>query len=196
MSVLLESGAHAPATSGWDIVTLQRSPADVHVDYLPGGVRVQVSDGPGPPRPRLASGSTPTWPGSGCTEAWLASDGTAVVRAHDAPPVLLVSGSGARLLPPAPDIDEPVVVAPRDLLVFCSAGVLERLPAGFGTVLSCSSRSVTSLARARLLEDLMVGCRHGAAVIASFTHDPYVGRHDLYDFTHDPYVQPHPQEDR
>jgi len=97
-----------------------------------------------------------------------------VVRSHLSPPALLVSASGARLLPAAPEVEETTAMTDDDLLVICSASVLESLPAGFGTILGSSTQPAAALDPAALLAELMVGAEHGAAAVTRRLRRPGV----------------------
>lgn len=147
----------------WDVETLERSAGLVHVRRNARHISVEVADSRrGTDAPQLPG--DPRWQAA-ATRARLSADGTVHVRSHLAPPALLISTSAARLLPSAPDVDETTAMTDDDLLVLCSASVLECLPAGFGTVLGSSTRPAAALDPAALLAELMADAEQGAAAV-------------------------------
>lgn len=175
MTVLATTAWSTHDTYVWDIETRERSPGLVQVRRSPRHISVEVTDGSGGDG-RLAP-ADPRW--QVATYASLSSDGTVLVRSRLAPPALLVSPAEARLLPSAPDLEETATLADDELLVLCSASVLESLPAGFGTVLGSSARHVAALDPAALLGELMSGAEHGAAaVMRRIRRDDPVSRGD------------------
>lgn len=161
MTVLATTAWSTHDTYVWDIETRERSPGLVQVRRSPRHISVEVTDGSGGDG-RLAP-ADPRW--QVATYASLSSDGTVLVRSRLAPPALLVSPADARLLPSTPDLEETAAMTDDDLLVLCSAGVLESLPAGFATVLGSSARHAAAPDPAALLDELMSGAEHGAAAV-------------------------------
>ncbi len=162
MSVLAPTTWSASSPYVWDVETRERSPGLVQVRRSVRHISVEVSDDTASALGRPAP-AAPAW--ASATRAWLCVDGMVVVRSHLSPPALLVSPSGARLLPAAPDVEETTAMTDDDLLVLCSASVLESLPAGFGTVLGSSTQPASVMDPAALLAELMAGAEHGAAAV-------------------------------
>lgn len=104
----------------WELDGFQRGSTRVDVAYDWPDVRIRVCD-------RTSGDLDPTSE----TRARLSADGTVRLGAHVAPPALLLTSAGARLIPSVPGIDEIATMGPDDLLVLCSVCVLEQLPAGF-----------------------------------------------------------------
>ena len=137
----------------WELDFFQRGPTNVHVTYNPPDVRIRVWD---------RTSDATAWRSE--THARLSADGTVRLGAHGAPPALLLSSTGARLVPSVPGIDEIATMGADDLLVLCSVCVLEHLPAGFTRLIE---GSIPSQGR-----DLLAALRHltatgaGSAVVA------------------------------
>ena len=105
----------------WELDLFQRGPTDVQFAYHPPDVRIQVCD--------RTSGSA-----AGRSEMYarLSADGTVRLGVHGgSAAVLLLTSTGARLVPSVPGIDEIATMGPDDVLVLCSVCLLEQLPAGF-----------------------------------------------------------------
>lgn len=138
----------------WVLDLFQRSPTQVEIAYDADDVHIRVTD-------TVTTRGAPT----SVTHATLSTDGTVRLGVHGAPPGLLLSPQGARLIPCLPDVDEVAVMADGDLLVLCCAGMLEQLPAGF--------RTVVDDANAGAVADLVAALRHlsnngaGGAVVAT-----------------------------
>lgn len=172
MSVLAPTNWSAFGSYDWDVETLERSPGLVQVRRSSRHITIGVTeDGDGiSGRPTPAD---PAWVSA--TRAWLSVNGTVVIRSHLAPPALLVSPSGARLLPSGPDVEGTAAMTDEDVLVLCSASVLESLPSGFGTVLGSSRHPAAALDPAALLAELMAGAQHGAAAVTRRLRRPDAG---------------------
>ena len=153
MSLTLQHGT-SWAGCPWDLDFFQRGPTNVHVTYRPPDVRIRVCD--------RTSGATQS---RSETLARLSADGTVRLGAHGAPPALLLTSTGARLVPSVPGIDEIATMEEDDLLVLCSACVLEHLPAGFARLVEGSTPSQG--------RDLLTELRHltatgaGSAVVVA-----------------------------
>ena len=152
MSLAVQDGL-SWAGCPWELDFFQRGPTDVHVAYNPPDVRIRVCD---------RTSGDPGWRSE--THARLSADGTVRLGAHGAPPALLLSPTGARLVPSVPGIDEIATMGADDLLVLCSVCVLEHLPAGFTRLVDGSTPPQG--------RDLLAALRHltatgaGCAVVA------------------------------
>jgi len=133
----------------WELDFFQRGPTNVQVAYDPPDVRIRVSD--------RTSGANES---KSEMHARLSADGTVWLGAQGAPPALLLSPTGARLVPSVPGIDEIAAMGPDDLLVLCSVCVLEHLPAGFKRLVAGSlpSQGRDLLAALRCLTANGAGC--------------------------------------
>ena len=152
------STAPVRARCDWQVETLTRATGVASVQPVGQGLLVTVADLP-------ATGGADT------TQAWLCPDGRATVRTHAAPPALLVSSTGARLLPAVPGMpgvagEDDADLLDDDILVMCSAAALQELPAGLGAILEWSPRRLGAQDPAALLRRLMAGSEVGAAVVA------------------------------
>lgn len=160
----------APSRFAWLVDSLTRASGVAEVQRDGDRLRLMVADGgrsafPASGRRRQPRTTRPC----DATEAWVFGDGRVVVRSHAAPPALLVTSSGSRLLPAAPESESSLVASDGDLLVMCSAEALGHLSAGLGGVLACSPLRVGAHDPDGLLEQLMAESDVGAAVIARCT---------------------------
>lgn len=145
--------------AGWQVDRLTRTDGVADVRRHDGCLHVTVGD-------VASAGGRATGASPDATEAWLHPGGRLVVRTHVAPPALLVTPSGARLLPTAPDVQAEVTAVDGDILIMCSAEALDHLPKGLGGILSCSPLRVGAHDPGALLAQLMDGSEFGAAVVA------------------------------
>ena len=146
------------ASCDWQVKTLTRATGVASASPVGQRLLVLVADLP-------ATGGADT------TRAWLHPDGRVTVRSQAAPPALLVSSTGARLLPAVPGVpgvagEDHADLLDDDILVMCSAAALEELPAGLGAILEWSPRRLGAHDPMALLRRLMAGCTVGAAVVA------------------------------
>lgn len=138
----------------WVLDLFQHQPAQLDVAYEATDVHIRVTDTPSVDGPTSE------------THARLSADGTVRLGVCSAPPGLLLSPAGARLIPSMPGVDEGTVMDDGDVLVLCSAGLLEQLPAGFRTGIDDPNSSG--------VPELLVAIRHltdegaGSAVVASW----------------------------
>lgn len=149
----------------WDLDILERGGGVAWAQHGPSYTRLRVADRPPPGVPARAGDLR--W--HSATEAWLSADGSVVVRASCSPPALLVSPSGARLLPAQPGAEETAQLVDGDVLLLCSAGVLDTEPTGLGQVLAWSPRRLAVHEPSALLEHLMTGVDQGAAAVVRCT---------------------------
>lgn len=145
----------------WDLDVLERGGGVAWEQHGPGFTRLRVADRPPPGMPSKAGDMR--W--ESATEAWLADDGSVVVRSHCSPPGLLVCPSGARLLPAQAGEEETAQLVEGDVLLLCSAGVLDSEPTGLGQVLAWSPRRLAAHEPSALLEHLMEDVDAGAAAV-------------------------------
>lgn len=149
----------------WDLDTLERGGGIAWAQHSPNHTRLRVADRPPPGVPARAGDLR--W--ASATQAWLSVDGSVIVRSSCAPPALLVTSCGARLLPAQPGEEETAQLVDGDLLLMCSAGVLETKPTGLGQVLAWSPRRLAVHGPGALLQHLMQGVSQGAAAVARCT---------------------------
>ena len=99
-------------------------------------------------------------------------DGHALVLAQDAPPALLVSGSGCRTLPREPGAPELLHLSPDDLVLALSCSVLEARPHLLADALQ-DPAALLDQDPGRLLADLFREVPRGAgAVLRRRPHRP------------------------
>lgn len=101
------------------------------------------------------------------TMARLARDGSATVACLQAPQALVVHHGRPQLVPHLPGLSDEVEIDSSDVLVLCSAGVLEHLPRGFGLVMDRISSSDEGLDVNRLLGEILSYAKNGAAAVVS-----------------------------
>jgi len=142
-----------PGGCRWDVNLRERRPATVDIDADNQWIQIRLTDAD----TGIGTAEPP------CIHVRLGGDGTVKLRTHRAPPALLLSQTGGRLLPTVPGAEDITVMAEDDLLMLCSADVLEHLPAGFRTVIEGSYPASTPDILAAL-DDLMADVDGGAVV--------------------------------
>lgn len=148
----------------WVVASLVRPGGSGQVRRVGTRLHLRVADGAA-----LAAGVARIDRGrSGSTDAWLHADGRVTVRCVAAPPGLHVSEAGSHLLPALPGGKDRRTMEDGDLLVMCSAGALDHMPAGYGAVLALSPLSLAATDPAGLLDHLMADSDHGAALLARY----------------------------
>jgi hypothetical protein len=147
----------------WTLATAERATGFVRVTADGSALRVAVGDRPRP------VGTVPT--ASGLVTAELAADGSVVVETVTAPPALLVSCDGARLLPAAPGQCQPTATQPGDLLILCSASALDAPPAGLVEILRHQAQEVLAMSPQDLLTRLLDAVEDGAAAVIARTSE-------------------------
>jgi hypothetical protein len=166
VTVVLSASRRTRDRYQWQVDTLTRAGGVAQLRRIEDGVRVLVADRAAD---GVADGAVARPPDSApkeVTEAWLYGDGHVLVRSNTAPPALLVTTGGARLLPAAPEVECVTDTSDGDLLVLCSAEALGHLPNGLGGVLACSPLRLGAYEPEALLERLMAGTDVGAALLA------------------------------
>lgn len=160
-----EISTHGATGFEWDLDTLERGGGIASAQHGPSYTRLRVADRPPPGVPARAGDLR--W--HSATEAWLSVDGSVIVRSSCSPPALLVTSSGARLLPAQPGEEETAHLTDGDVLLMCSAGVLDTEPTGLGQVLAWSPRRLAVHGPSALLQHLMQGVSQGAAAVVRCT---------------------------
>lgn len=106
----------------------------------------------------------------GCTTVSFGPDGQVAVSCLSAPPALWVGRRETRLVPELPSCREALRLDPGDLLVVCSADVLEHLDHGLPHLVQISSGLADPVERAHALAcDIGTATPAGAAVVAVYT---------------------------
>ncbi len=95
--------------------------------------------------------------------ARLARDGSASLQCQQAPQALYCQGGEPHLVPSVPGLTEAIVPGPDDVLVLCSAEVLEYLPRGYGFVLPRLGTSDAEIEA--LLAEVLSYAEDGAAAV-------------------------------
>jgi len=153
----LRRGPAGPASSDdgeWVIESVCRRGGLTEVHRVGDQLHLRVGDAPGT--------------ADSCTEAWLHTDGRVAVSCPAAPAALMVTAGGSRLVPAVPGRIGDGVLCDGDLLVMCSAGALDHLPAGIGAVLAWAPRQIGSQEPEVLLDRLMSDSEDGAALLACY----------------------------
>lgn len=148
----------------WVVESLVRRGGTAQVRRVGTRLHLRVTD-----RTALAPGVTRIDGGrSGSTDAWLHTDGRVSVRCVAAPPGLHISERATHLVPELPGGHDSRTLEDGELLVMCSAGALDHMPAGFGAVLEWSPLSLAASDPAALLDHLMADSDQGAALLARY----------------------------
>lgn len=128
------------AHGGWAIESLSRDGSHVRTVRVDETIHLCVTDR-GTTRPAV-------------TQVVLHPDGGVDVELVCAPPVLLVCSDGGRLVPATPDGHGAMVLGHGDLVLVCSADVLDTLPTGVAGVLDWPVREMSMpTVLARLMQD-------------------------------------------
>ncbi len=148
------------AAEGWEVLTVSAPGGFVQTRLRDGGLDLVLGD--------LAGGDRPGAEGS--TSAWFGRDGVASLACLSAPPALWLGAHGHRLAPEVPARREEVRLAAGDLLVLCSADVLEHLDRGLPHLAALTEGLSDPSTRARALAaDLGSATPAGAAAVAVWT---------------------------
>jgi hypothetical protein len=148
------------AAQGWEVLTVSTPGGVVRTQLDDDGLWLQLGDldahgRPGPVRT------------AGTTTARFGPAGAAWLQCVSAPPVLWLGAGGHRLAPQVPSGQEDVRLAPGDLLVLCSADVLEHLDRGLPHLAELTDGLGDPGLRARALaDDLGAATPAGAAAVA------------------------------
>lgn len=101
--------------------------------------------------------------------ARLLPDGTAQVTTRCAPPAILVTGGGLRLLPEDGRSTALAVLSPGDLLLLRSASVLDAEPCELVDLLKAGPDAARHLDVGELVRTMLAGAFDGAAAVARYT---------------------------
>lgn len=108
-------------------------------------------------------------PAGGLVTATLDESGSVVVETTTAPPALLVSRDGTRLLSAEPGHDRPTRMLPGDRLVLCSTSALDGAPEGLLNLLGRGAGDLLTMTPESLLDDVLDGVETGAATVIART---------------------------
>ena len=134
-------------------------------------------------------------PTSGTSSVRLGHDGRVSVSCLSAPPALWSGRAGRRLVPEVPSSREELQFAPGDLLVLCSADVLEHLDHGLPRLLEVAATISEPSHRAHAVAtDIEAATTEGAAVVAVWVPSA-LGRPVTTDEQHPNHHQ-HPTHDQ
>lgn len=156
--------AHAEvrtADAHWQWEARGRQPGAIRVLRVGTEITVRVADRTGHPEPgeqRLRSLLT----------ARLQPDGSASLTTRCAPPALLLSDAGVRLLPADGRSTARAVLEPGDLLVLRSAAVLDAEPCGLVELLKAGPGPARQLPLVQLVRNMLAGGFVGAAAVARY----------------------------
>lgn len=149
-----------PAT--WALVSDERGDGFVMATAVGLALHVHVGS-PGQDSPSAARHA------GGLVTALLDATGSVVVETTTAPPALLVSRDGTRLLSAVPGQERPTRMQPGDRLVLCSAAELDGAPEGLLNLLRCVAGDLLTMSPEDLLGDVLAGVESGAATVIART---------------------------
>lgn len=151
------ASAHLPG--GWQLGTVEAPAGTVTLTSEPDGTtRVVVCD--------TGEGASP----AACTSVVLHPDGRAELSCRLSPPALWLSGERVRLAPEVPTGTEHLLLEPGDLLVVCSAEVLEHLHHGLPHLVEPAAALPDATARVQsVAADLRAATPAGAAVVLGWS---------------------------
>jgi hypothetical protein len=155
----------APAT--WALVSDERGAGFVMATAMGGALHVHA----GVSSPISSSGSGPA---GGLVTAILDESGSVVVETSTAPPALLVSRDGVRLLSAEPAQQRATRMLPGDRLVLCCTGAHEQAPEGFLHLLRRVAPDMLRSKPEDLLADVLADVDQGAATLIT---RPPIDRH-------------------
>ena len=149
----------APAHWQWDM--RGRQPGATRVFRIGSEITMRVADliEPEPGALRLRSLLT----------AQLQPDGSTSVTTRCAPPALLLTHTGVRLLPADGGSTARAVLEPGDLLVLRSAAVLDAEPCELVDLLKGGPAAARQLPLGQLVRDMLAGCLAGAVAVARYS---------------------------
>jgi hypothetical protein len=162
VTAVVAAPARLDAAVGWQVEFRERTPGLTRV--TPDGLDLSVRLGDRGPVGDVA-GAGPRSLGS-LLVAELSAVGTVSVVARYAPPALVLSDAGVTLLPADGGGTATAVLAEGDLLVMCSAGLLEAGPAAVVELLRAGSRPAREADPRWLVRALLRDSLTGAAVVA------------------------------
>ncbi len=96
----------------------------------------------------------------------LRADGSVHLVTRCAPPALIVAAEGPWLFPADAGVRGECVLAPGDLLVMCSAAVLDAHPDGIVALLSAGPDTARDTDPAQLVATVLSGATSGAVAVA------------------------------
>lgn len=156
----------APAT--WALVSDERGAGFVMATAMGGALHVHAGVS-------SLTGVSVTAPAGGLVTAILGEGGSVVVETATAPPALLVSRDGVRLLSAEPAQQRPTRMLPGDRLVLCCTGAHEQAPEGFLDLLRRVAPDLLRSEPEDLLADVLADVEQGAATLITRTRlDPHV----------------------
>jgi len=149
----------------WAVATLDRSSGFTRMRTVGAGLQLRVGDGRAALEAARADGGS-------LVTATLGEDGTVVVETRTAPPALLVSLDGTRLLPAAPGQCRPTRMAVGDRLLLCSASALDAPPVGLVDILRTPVEQVLRMSPTALLDRILEDTDDGAAAVVQRAPHP------------------------
>jgi hypothetical protein len=146
----------------WAIWAVEQPGGIARVEDRSGLTEIVVADAP-----RCADSADSGYAAIACT-----LDGGAFVMSSQAPPALLVDGSGCRTAPEGPDAKELLHLGDDERLLLLSASVLEARPEVLATALRRPSHTLLRCDPVELLARLFREVHHGAGVVVGRTQPP------------------------
>jgi len=159
--LVLPPAARWESAGPWQVATLEKASGFGRVHRSNGLTILRVGDR----RTRPDDAEVSPDAGGSLLTAVLYADGSAMVETRTAPPALLVSWDGTRLLPAAPGQRKPTVMAPGERLLLCSALALDSPPVGLVKILHRPAPSVLRIEPDALLREVLDDTDVGAAAL-------------------------------
>lgn len=149
------------SSDGWQVEVVERQPGLTRVSRDGHDMHVRVGDGLIDGDGRAAGRRMRS-----LIAAELSADGTVHLVTRCSPPALVVSRTGADLLPADGLPSARRALEADDLLVMCSASTLDAHPGGVVALLKAGPERVRHIEPERLVRELVRGSLTGAAVVA------------------------------
>jgi hypothetical protein len=160
-------GTLAPAHAGWVVEVAERRHGLTRVTRHGADLRLRVGDERWDDSSRDAAGGSRGL--RSLLVAQLRPDGTVGLVTRCAPPALVVSADGVRLLPDDGRNEGEAVLDEGDLLVMCSATALDDDPRGLVALLASGPGPARLRSPSQLVRRLLSGSLSGAAAVARCT---------------------------
>lgn len=161
MTALAYAPWAAPQVEPWDVLVLARQPGLTRITHSRDGVHVRVGDRVADPSSAAAAHRLRS-----ILAADLRDDGSVRLVTRWAPPALVVTEAGPRLLPDDAGALGECHLERGDLLVMCSATVLDAHPQGLVELLNGGCDRIRETDPGRLAQTVLAGSLGGGVAVA------------------------------